>query len=198
MSWLRRGLLLLTLVLLAGCGSGERDLEFKATDITGAEFGKQLALRDHNNQQVSLDTLRGKLVVLFFGYTHCPDICPTTLSDLAQALALLRPEEAERVQVLFVTVDPERDTPDILREYVPYFHPTFLGLYGTPAEVEAAAREFRVVFRRHETAGVSQYLVDHSSGSYVLDAAGRLRLYQPFAQSPADIAHDLRLLLAAG
>lgn len=198
MTWARRGLLLLSLVFLAGCGGGDRAPEFKATDITGAEFGKQLALRDHNDRRVTLDTLRGKVVVLFFGYTHCPDVCPTTLSDLAQALALMEPEQAARVQVLFVTVDPERDTPDILREYVPYFHPTFLGLYGTPAEVETVAREFRVVFRRHETAGESRYLVDHSAGSYVLDVAGRLRLYQPFAQSPADIAHDLRLLLAAG
>lgn len=188
---------LLALAVLAGCG-GERVAEFKATDITGAEFGRHLALRDHNDRPVTLETFRGKLVVLFFGYTHCPDVCPTTLSDMAQAMALMPPEDAARVQVLFVSVDPERDTPDILKEYVPYFHASFLGLYGAPEEVATTAEAFKVVYRRHETAGETGYLVDHSAGSYVLDARGRLRLYQPFAQPPDDIAHDLTALLREG
>ncbi len=191
--------LLLTVLVLAGCGGEPRTQSaFKATDITGADFGKRLALTDHNGRAVTLETFRGKLVVLFFGYTHCPDVCPTTLSDMAQAFALLPAQEVERVQVLFVSVDPQRDTPEILKEYVPYFHPSFLGLYGTPEAVAAAAREFKVVYRRHETPGESGYLVDHSAGSYVLDTSGRLRLYQPFGQPPDDIAHDLRLLLAEG
>lgn len=191
--------LLLAISMLAGCG-GERRIEspFKATDITGADFGKRLALTDHTGRAVTLETFRGKLVVLFFGYTHCPDVCPTTLSDMAQAFALLPAQEVERVQVLFVSIDPQRDTPEILKAYVPHFHPSFLGLYGTPEAVAAAAREFKVVYRRHDTPGEIGYLVDHSAGSYVLDTRGRLRLYQPFGQPPEAIAHDLRLLLAEG
>jgi len=181
---------------LAGCGAPAP--EFKGSDITGADFGKHLALTDHNGRPVTLETFRGKLVVLFFGYTHCPDVCPTTLSDMAQALKLVPPAVAGKVQVLFVSVDPERDTPETLKAYVPYFHPAFLGLYGTPKEVAKAATEFKVAFRKHVEPGATGYLVDHSAGSYVLDEKGRLRLYLPFAHPPADIAHDLSTLAAVG
>lgn len=181
---------------LAGCGAPAP--EFKGSDITGADFGKHLALTDHNGRPVTLETFRGKLVVLFFGYTHCPDVCPTTLSDMAQALRLLPPAVAGKVQVLFVSVDPERDTPETLKAYVPYFHPDFLGLYGTPEEVAKAATEFKVAFRKHVEPGATGYLVDHSAGSYVLDEKGRLRLYLPFAHPPGDIAHDLSTLAAVG
>lgn len=184
----------LILLGLLGCGGGETG-KFKGTDITGAEFGRSLELTDHNGRHVNLDAFRGKLVVLFFGYTHCPDVCPTTLSDMAQALALMGPENATKVQVLFVSVDPERDTPDILKAYVPYFHKDFLGLYGTSEEVAKAANEFRVMYRKHVEPGASSYLVDHSAGSYVLDKGGRLRLYLPFGHRPEAIAHDLLILL---
>jgi protein SCO1 len=172
--------------------------EYRGSDITGADFGKRLALTDHNGRAVTLETFRGKLVVLFFGYTHCPDVCPTTLSDLAQALKSMDPALAGKVQVLFVSVDPERDKPETLKAYVPYFHPGFLGLHGTPQEVEAVAREFRVVYRKHVEPGATAYLVDHTAGSYVLDASGKLRLYLPYAHPPADIAHDLSALARAG
>lgn len=188
----------LVLALAAGCGQPKPRIEFRGTDITGADFGYELKLTDHHGQRRSLADFRGKLVVLFFGYTHCPDVCPITLSDMAQALKLLTPEQAARVQVLFVTVDPERDTPQVLRAYVPYFHPNFLGLYGTPEEVARAAREFRITYRKHREPGASDYLVDHTAGSYVLDGAGRLRLFLPFAMSPEDIAHDLEILLKEG
>jgi len=192
-----RALLAAFLVLsLAGCSGPSR--EYKGSDISGAEFGKHLSLTDHNGRAVTLETFRGKLLVLFFGYTHCPDVCPTTLQDMAQALKLVGPGVADKVQVLFVTVDPERDTADTLKAYVPYFNAGFLGLRGTPADVEAAAREFRVVFRKHVAPGASGYLVDHSAGSYVLDASGKLRLYLPYAHPPADIAHDLSLLAKTG
>jgi protein SCO1/2 len=181
---------------LAACGSGSV-AEFKGVDITGADFGKRLALTDHNGREVTLETFRGKLVVLFFGYTHCPDVCPTTLMDIAKALKLMMPAAAGKVQVLFVSVDPERDTPEILKAYVPYFHPSFLGLHGTPEQVGEAAREFRVVYRKHVEPGATGYLVDHSAGSYVLDASGRLRLYLPFAHPAPDIAHDLSALAEA-
>ena len=191
-------LLVLTLGLTAGCGERRPKPAYRGTDITGADFGRRLELNDHDGRPRSLADFRGKVVVLFFGYTHCPDVCPTTLSDMAQALKLLAPEQARRVQVLFVTVDPERDTPALLKGYVTYFHPSFLGLYGTPEAVAQAAREFKVTYRRHSEPGASDYLIDHTAGSYVLDGRGRLRLYLPFAHPPADIAHDLALLLQSG
>jgi protein SCO1/2 len=195
------GCLVLALGLVA-CDA-QAPLDVKGADIThAAEFkpvdgdgARRLALTDHNGRPVTLATFKGKVVVLFFGYTHCPDVCPTTLSDMAQALKMLRPEDASKIQVLFASVDPERDTPEILRSYVPYFHPDFLGLYGTPDQVARAAREFRVVYRKHVESGANDYLVDHSAGSYVIDAKGSLRLYLPFAIPPKDIAHDLSVLL---
>lgn len=192
-------LLALTLTLL-GCGDTRGTPE--APPLTGAEisnvtFGRALALTDHNGRRVSLETFRGRWVMLFFGYTRCPDVCPTTLSDMARAFELLGPEAAGRVQVLFVTVDPERDSKDILKAYVPYFHPDFLGLWGTPEEVARVAREFRVVYRKHVEPGASDYLVDHSAGSYLLDPDGRLRVYWPFAHPPEDKARDLQALMQA-
>lgn len=195
MTSLRTYVCLLLLGLLAACAPAKR-VEFKATDITGAEFGKSLALTDHNGVKRTLEDFRGKLVVLFFGYTHCPDVCPTTLADIAAAFKLMPPADAARVQVLFVSVDPERDTPEMLKQYVPYFHPTFLGLHGTPEEIAVAAKEFRIHYRKHVEPGASDYLVDHTAGSYVLDKNNRLRLFQPFAQPPDEIAHDLKLLLS--
>jgi protein SCO1/2 len=191
---LRALLLTLALALVAACGPAKRT-DFKATDITGADFGKRLELTDHNGVRRSLADFKGKLVVLFFGYTHCPDVCPTTLADVAAALKTMPPVDAEQVQALFVSVDPERDTPEMLKQFVPYFHPSFLGLHGSPEEIAAASKEFRIHYRKHVEPGASDYLVDHTAGSYVLDKEGRLRLFQPFAQPPAEIAHDLTLLL---
>jgi len=190
------GILLLAML---GCGPVEEremaQVNYKGSEILDADFGRSLNLHDHNGRKVSLETFSGKTVVLFFGYTHCPDVCPTTMSDMAQALRLMSAENAARVQVLFVSVDPQRDTPEILKAYVPYFHPDFLGLYGTQEEVATAAKNFRVVYRKHVEAGASDYLIDHSAGSYVIDGNGVLRLYLPFAQPPQDIAHDLNALL---
>ena len=194
---LYRYLWLLALALAAaGCDRAAKPV-FHGSDITGANFGLSLALTDHNGRAVTLDTFKGKLVVLFFGYTHCPDVCPTTLSDLAEAFKQMPKGTSAKVQVLFVTVDPERDTPDVLRAYVPYFDPSFLGLYGSQEQVALAAKEFRVVYRRQVEPGAEGYLVDHSAGSYVLDGHGRMRLYLPYGHSPHDIASDLATLLQA-
>lgn len=194
---LTRWLCLTALVLsVAGCEQPAKP-SFRGSDISGADFGRSLALTDHNGRAVTLETFTGKLVVLFFGYTHCPDVCPTTLSDMAEALKLMSLEAAAKVQVLFVTVDPERDTAEVLRAYVPYFHPDFLGLRGSPAEVALAAKNFRVVYRRHVEPGAIDYLVDHSAGSYVLDGKGRPRLYLPYAHPAEAIAQDLLTLLKA-
>jgi protein SCO1/2 len=194
MAVIRLAVGLLILALANGCGPAKRS-DFKATDITGADFGKKLELTDHNGNKRTLSDFRGKAVVLFFGYTQCPDVCPTTLADVAAAMKSMPPADAARVQVLFVSVDPERDTPDLLKQYVPYFHPSFLGLHGTPDEIAASAKEFRIHYRKHVDPEASGYLVDHTAGSYVLDAEGQIRLFQPYAQPPADIAHDLVLLL---
>lgn len=183
------------LLLLAGCGPAKRT-DFQATDITGADFGRHLSLTDHNGVHRTLADFRGKVVVLFFGYTHCPEVCPTTLSDMATAFKQMTPDQARQVQVVFVTVDPERDTPQVLKQYVPYFYPTFLGLYGTPPETAAAAKEFHIYYKKEAESGAMGYLVDHTAGSYVLDRKGRLRLFQPYGQRPNAIAHDLKLLLA--
>lgn len=193
---LRKALWLLLALGLAGCDQPTKPA-FRGSDISGSNFGLSLALHDHNGRAVTLETFRGKLVVLFFGYTHCPDVCPTTLSDMAEAFKLMPDGASDKVQVLFVSVDPERDTPEVLKAYVPYFHPTFLGLHGSPTQVAQAAKDFRIVYRRHVEPGASGYLVDHSAGSYVLDGHGRLRLYLPFGHTPQDIAHDLLTLLKA-
>jgi protein SCO1/2 len=142
-----------------------------------------------------LEDFRGKLVVLNFGFTHCPDICPTTLADIAAAIKSLGPDGA-RVQVLFVTVDPERDTPELLAKYVPSFHPDFLGLWGDAAATARAAKEFKIFYEKRAGGAPGAYTVDHSAQSYVLDAEGRLRLIERHERLSQDLAPDLRTLLA--
>lgn len=169
-------------------------LAFSNTDLTGASFGRQLTLPDHHGQLRSLPDFGGKAVVVFFGYASCPDVCPTMLARLAEVMKILG-EDASRVQVLFVTVDPERDSAERLREFVPWFHPTFLGLRGDAAQTRAAAEEFRVFTAKKTVAGEMGYVIDHSTGAYVFDPVGRLRLYVKDTSSVADIAADIRLLL---
>jgi protein SCO1 len=194
--WLVAWVILTSLVVsLAACQPSAPAQDFLGTDIRHETFGGPLALTDHNGVKRSLKDFRGQWVVLFFGYTHCPDVCPTTLGDTAAALRLMSPEDAKKVQVLFVSVDPERDTLAMLRDFVPYFHPDFLALTGTEAELAQAGKDFRIVFAKHTTAGVGGYLVDHTAGSYVLDPEGKLSLFLPFAMPAADMAHDLKLLM---
>jgi len=181
------------LVLLAACA--RPGPAFHATDITGSEFGRRLELTDHHGQLRRLADFQGRAVILFFGYASCPDVCPTTLGKFSQVVKSLGPD-AGRVQVLFVTLDPERDTAERLRAFVPWFHPDFLGLYGDRAATDAAAREFRVFSARKDLDGGLGYVLDHSAGAYVFDPAGRLRLYVGDQMPAADIAADLRLLLA--
>jgi protein SCO1/2 len=181
-----------TAALLAACGA--ETPKFKSTDITGADFGRELALTGHDGKPRTLADFRGKLVVLFFGYTYCPDVCPTTLADMAGVMQALG-SDAERVQVLFVTVDPERDTPQILSQYVAAFDPRFLGLYGDAAATERAAKEFKIFYEKRPGSTPSAYSVDHSAQSYVLDAQGKLRLFVRQERIAADLADDLRTLL---
>jgi len=176
----------------AGCGSGAP--KFKASDVTGTQFGREFALVDHNGQPRTLADFRGKAVVLFFGYTQCPDVCPTTLAELAEAMRRLGPDAA-RVQVLFVTVDPERDTPQLLKQYVPAFDPSFLGLTGDPAAIERTAKEFKIIYRKQPGTTPGSYTMDHSAGTFVYDPQGRLRVYVGYGQGPDVFAHDILELL---
>jgi protein SCO1/2 len=178
--------------LLAACEAGGP--QFKSTDITGVDYGRALALTDHTGKARTLDDFRGKAVVLFFGFTHCPDVCPTTLADMAQVKRKLGPL-GERVQVLFVTVDPERDTLDKLAKYVPAFDPSFLGLRGSLEDTRAVAREFKIYFEKRPGATPGEYAIDHSAQSYVIDPQGRLRLFVRHERIGEDLAPDLRTLL---
>jgi protein SCO1/2 len=187
-------LVLFALVLASGCS---RDgPKFQASDITGASFGRDFALTDHTGKPRTLADYRGKAVVIFFGYTQCPDACPTTLSALAEAMKKLGPD-ADRVQVLFVTVDPDRDTPALLAQYAPAFDPRFAALYGDAAATDRVAKEFKVIYQKQPGATPSTYTVDHSTGTYIFDPQGRLRLYVSHGQSPDVFAHDIRELLHA-
>lgn len=186
----------LAVATFAACSNPSATTTFRATDITGADYGKGLALSDHNGAHRTLSDFRGKVVTLFFGYTQCPDVCPTNLATMAEVMRQLGPD-AERVQVLFVTLDPERDTQALLAQYMPAFDSRFLGLYGDAAQTAVVAKEFRVFFAKSGDTSGSNYTLDHSTGTYVFDSEGRLRLYVKHGTAPDLIAADLRQLLVA-
>lgn len=186
-------LFLITLaLLLAGCDSRP---QFVNTDISEADYARDFALTDHAGKPRTMADFRGKAVVIFFGYTQCPDVCPTTMTGMAEALKLLG-GDAAKVQVLFVTVDPERDTQQLLAQYVPVFNPSFLGLYADAQTIARTAQEFRVFYKKQPGSTPTTYTVDHSAGSYVYDPQGRLRLYIKHGEKPEVIAKDLKLLVA--
>ncbi len=190
---LRRLILAAPLLWLAACQPATP--QFRNTDLSGANFGRDFALQDHHGQRRTLADYRGKAVVVFFGYTTCPDICPTMLARLADVMKQLG-EASARVQVLFITLDPDRDDAARLSDFVPWFHPGFIGLRGDEQETQAAIKEFRVVSSRKQVDSGAGYLIDHSTGAYVFDTQGRLRLYVADTASVSDIAADLRTLLA--
>jgi protein SCO1/2 len=169
---------------------------FRTNDITEAGFAiRGLELTDHSGRKRTLAEFKGKVVVIAFGFTSCPDVCPTTLAEFAAVLRTLG-GDAQRVQVLFMTLDPERDTAQVLSAYVPAFHPSFIGLRGSAVQTREVAREFRVFYRKVGTGTAGSYTIDHSTHSYVFGPDGRLRLFLRMGAPAADIAHDLRLLLA--
>jgi protein SCO1/2 len=165
-----------------------------ATDITGADFGHELSLTDHHGQPRSLAEFKGKAVLLFFGYTHCPDVCPTTMIDLKQTMKLLGPR-ADEVQVLFVTLDPERDTQEVLAQFVPSFDARFIGLRGDESATKLVQANFKIYAKKVEVKGKSTYTLDHSAGMYVFDKTGKIRLYVDYGEKPADIANDILQVL---
>ena len=195
----RLGLLfaaLLSVLALAACSSDNNAVKFNGTDITGAAFGKSLSLNDAATQQPrELSSYKGKATVLFFGYMFCPDYCPTTMSTLNTALGKMKPEDAARVQVLFVTVDPKRDQPKLLTDYVHAFNPTFAALYGTDEQTAIAAKEFKIIYQKAQVKDENTYLVDHSTQMYAFDPQGRLRLMIRHESGPEAIAADLTTLL---
>lgn len=185
---------LLAAVLIAACGrSGPA---FRSTDITGAEWARELSLTDHTGKPRTLSDFRGRVVVVFFGYVHCPDVCPTTLAELKSVVDGLG-EDGKRIQVLFVTVDPERDTQAVLSQYVPAFHPSFIGLHGSADQLARTAKEFKVFFQKAPGSRPDNYTVDHTAGSYVYDPEGRIRLFANHGRV-GELAGDIRRLLNGG
>lgn len=188
------GVLLLALKL-GGCGA--RQPEFKNTDVTGTDCCRDFHLTDHHGRARTLADFRGKAVVMFFGYTQCPDVCPTTMAEMKSAMQQLG-ADAQRVQVLFVTLDPERDTRELLANYVPAFDPSFLGLYGDSETTAKTAKEFRVFYQKQPGPTPGSYTLDHTAGSYVFDPQGRVRLFVRYGDGGANLVADLRTLLAQG
>jgi protein SCO1/2 len=190
-------LLGVSLLALAFAGCGPPQPGFKNTDVTGGDCCKDFRLTDHNGKVRTLADFRGKAVVMFFGYTQCPDVCPTTMLEMKAVLQQLG-ADATRVQVLFVTVDPERDTRELLASYVPAFDPSFLGLYGDMEATAKTAKEFRVFYQKQPGSTPSSYTIDHTAGSYVFDPQGRVRLFVRHGDGGANLAADLRILLKQG
>jgi protein SCO1/2 len=186
---------LLLVLLLSACGpSGPA---FKNTDVTGADCCKDFRLTDHTGKLSTLADFRGKAVVVFFGYTQCPDVCPTTMAEMKSVLQQLG-SDGKRVQVLFVTVDPERDTRELLANYVPAFDASFLGLYGDPETTAKTAKEFKVFYQKVPGKTPASYTVDHTAGSFVFDPQGRIRLFARYGDGGANLAADLKTLLDGG
>ena len=181
----------LALAALAGCA--DKAPSFRGIDVTGAGYGKTLSLKDPDGRTRTLADFQGKAVLLFFGFTQCPDVCPTALLRAAEVRRLLG-ADGDRLQVLFVTLDPERDTPQVLREYTGAFDPGFLGLAGDLAETEQIAKEFRVYFKKVPTQ--SSYTIDHSAFTYLFDPAGQLRVLLKHEQTAQDYAADVRTVLS--
>ena len=199
MARLSRRLILLAAAgttVLAGCDSGSSSKPaFKAVDITGADYAKELNLKDADGRPRQLSDFKGKVTVVFFGFTQCPDVCPTTLAELAQVKQMLGADGA-RVQGVFVTVDPERDTPELLKAYVGNFGADFVALHGTPDEIKAAAKAFKVFYNKVPGKTDTSYTMDHTAGSYVFDSQGRVRLFTRYGSGAEALAADLRILLA--
>lgn len=186
--------IVLLMCVLAACKPATEAGKLVATDITGADFGQTLSLTDHTGKHRTLAEFKGKAVALFFGYTHCPDVCPTTMADMKQAMKLLGPR-ADELQVLFVTLDPERDTQEVLAKFVPSFDARFIGLRGSVDETAATAKAFKIFSSKVQSEGSSGYTIDHSAGMYVFDKAGKIRLYIEYGERPAEMANDIKQVL---
>ena len=198
-SGLRSLALLVCLCFIIACspqqgGVEKTDSKFTSTDITGADFPKPLTLTDHTGKLRTMSDFKGKVVVLFFGYTHCPDVCPTTMSDLKNAMKLLG-SKADEVQVIFVTVDPQRDTQEVLAQFVPSFDKRFIGMRGSLQETAEALGNFKIFYAKVDGKTPADYTIDHSAGMYAFDKEGKIRLYMAYGMKPAAIVDDIEKLL---
>jgi len=191
LAWLALGLAATT--GLAGC---EGKPQFQSIDLTDVKYARGFELPDFNGQTRSLPDFRGKLVVVFFGFTQCPDVCPTAMTQLVEVKRQLG-ADGDKLQAVFITVDPERDTPEVLKAYMGNFDPTFVGLRGTPEQLAAVAKEYKIIYKKVEGKQPGAYTMDHSAASFIYDTQGRLRLYLRPGAGPKVLLDDLRLLLKA-
>lgn len=195
--WLQSGILAAvaagSVLALAGCS--EKPSAFSGIDITGADYATAFQLTDHNGQPRTLADFKGKVVVLFFGYTQCPDVCPTSLSELAQAKQLLG-ADGDKLQGLFVSVDPQRDTPEVMKAYMTNFDPSFLALYPPPGQLAELAKAFKVYYKKVDGPTPTSYTMDHSAGSYLYDPQGRIRVYHRYGSGVQALVGDVKKLLA--
>ncbi|CAM8669114.1 Copper chaperone SCO1/SenC [Comamonadaceae bacterium] len=178
--------------LLSACS--ESRPKFSSVDVTGASYAKDFEMTDHNGKVRRLADFKGKVVVMFFGYTQCPDVCPTSMAELAEVKKALG-ADGDKLQGIFVTVDPARDTPEVLKGYMENFDPTFLALYTTPEKLEALAKDFKVYYKRVNGQTPTSYTMDHSAGSYIYDTQGNLRLFTRYGSGAQALATDIKQLL---
>lgn len=178
--------------LMSGCADNKP--QFTSIDITGADYAKDFALADHNGQVRSIKDFAGKVVVVFFGFTQCPDVCPTSMAELAEIKKMLG-ADGERLQGLFVSLDPERDTPEVLKAYMANFDPSFLALRPEPDKLPQVAKDFKIFYKKVDGKTPGSYTLDHSAGSYVFDPQGRVRLYSRYGTGAPALAADVKLLL---
>ena len=194
----RRAAAALLALAAAGCTpAGPGAASFKGIDITGAEYARTLALPDQDGKPRNLAEFKGKVVVVFFGYTQCPDVCPSTMAELSQVKKALG-AQGDKVQGIFVSIDPARDTPEILKSYVTSFDPSFVALRGTPEQTAATAKEFKVIYAKVPGTTEGSYTMDHTAGSYVFDTQGRLRLFVRYGSGAENLTADIKTLLGAG
>lgn len=169
---------------------------FKSTDVTGASFAKDLRLKDHHGNQRTMKDFKGKIAVVFFGFTQCPDVCPTSMTTMAEVKRLLG-AQGDRLQVLFITVDPERDTQSLLKDYMANFDPSFIALRPEPEELKEVASDFKIYFKKAPGSTPTSYSMDHSAGKYIFDTEGRVRLFSAYGTDATTIASDIKILLSA-
>lgn len=186
-------LLTVTAGLLSACSPEEKP-QFKSIDLTGADYARDFSLSDQNGQPRSIKDFAGKVVVVFFGFTQCPDVCPTSMAELASIKKQLG-ADGDKLQAIFITVDPERDTPELLKAYMGNFDPTFLALRPTMEQLPQVAKDFKIYYKKVEGKTPGSYSMDHSAGSYVYDTKGRVRLYSRYGNGPEGLTSDIRLLL---
>ena len=184
--------ILLIASLLSACGKAPP--KFQSTDITGSPLSAEFKIADQTGKPRSISDFKGKVVAMFFGFTHCPDVCPITLTEIKSALAQLDPTAARDVQVVFVTVDPERDTPQVLANYLGAFDPGIVGLRGTPEELQALAKQMRIFYQRSEGKD-GNYTMDHNAATFLFDRQGRIRLLVSYGAGAKIFAHDIAILL---